>query len=372
MLVYFEFLPMVEYSSRKHGKIGMKKILHITFNMGTGGTESVIKEIIYSCNTVKHEVLCIDGIIGPLGESLSKDGVPVHAIQRKPGINLSIINKIRKLIRNRKIDLVHCHQYTPLFYGGISSFLEGKDYIFTEHGRHFPDRKRYKAIFINKFLFARSKSNIAISESTKKSLITNEFCPRNKVKVIYNGIDDTPKSVKTKNDSPTFICVARFDKNKNQSSIVKAVKYLKDNNKIVHVDFYGDGPELNNVKSIASDLGVLNQLDFKGFVKEPSSNFGRYKGLILASYTEGTSMVILEAFREKLPVIASNVGGTKELIHDNKTGLLFPANDHIEIGNCINKLNDSLSRKISSSANIEFLRYFSSKSMAKRYLNEYK
>ena len=101
------------------------RILHITFNMGIGGTEQVILQLVQGMapKGIESEILCIDGHIGPVGEALQQSGVPVHKVARKQGFDWSLIATIRKRLRKGRFDVVHCHQYTPWIYGWLGRAL---------------------------------------------------------------------------------------------------------------------------------------------------------------------------------------------------------------------------------------------------------
>lgn len=352
------------------------KIMHITFDMGIGGTESVIKEIIEGTNNITHEVICINGEIGSIGSELQKQGITHHVLKRNSGIDLNLIKSISGIIKERNIDIVHCHQYTPLFYGSLSSIVTNTKYIFTEHGRHHPDRKRWKALLANKIIFGLSKRNIAISHFTLDALRDNDFCPSRNAVVIYNGIKDIKQSSDNKTitkPNNKFVCVARFDKNKNQNMILQAIVELNSKGISVQCDFIGDGPELNNCKRLAESLKIQKQVNFMGFVDNPSSRFDEYTALILSSFTEGTSMVILEAFREGLPVIASSVGGTPELIKERVNGLLFDPYSIRDLTSSIESIIEEpkLASKISTQAQNVFMKNFTNKVMCDRYMDLY-
>lgn len=355
------------------GNFRMKRILHVTFNMGIGGTESVIREIVTGCNEVDHEVLCIDGKVGETGQALITEGIPVHCLDRKKGVDLKLIRDISNLAKERNIDILHCHQYTPFFYGGFAAMLTGKQYMLTEHGRHHPDKHRYKSWFINKLLFKLSKSNIAISHYTLNALFKNEFMQKKNSTVIYNGILPIESNPQQIHERKNFVCVARFDQNKNQKTIVDAVHLLRKKGVMITVDFYGAGPTLELVRRYAIELGVSTQCQFYGFIDNPAELLPRYKGLILASFTEGTSMVILESFRELTPVIASRVGGTVELIEDGKSGVLFNPEKAIDLSEAIEKIeNDQeFSYIISKTAKEVFNNTFTAKKMCKKYYGIY-
>ena len=87
------------------------KVLHITFNMGIGGTEQVIRQLVTSMDEklVSHEILCIDGKVGAIGEQLQDLGITVTALNRESGFDVGLIKAIRRQVKQGGFDIVHCH-----------------------------------------------------------------------------------------------------------------------------------------------------------------------------------------------------------------------------------------------------------------------
>ena len=166
------------------------RVLHVTFNMGIGGTEQVIRQLVTGFNPqeVYNEILCIDGYVGPIGEDLKARGIRVSAVKRNPGFDRSLIKAIRGHLKAGSFDIVHCHQYTPYLYGWLAARLTGCKVVFTEHGRFHPDRYRYKAALINPVIAMMTPAIVAISSATRDALSRYEFIPKRKIQVIYNGI----------------------------------------------------------------------------------------------------------------------------------------------------------------------------------------
>ncbi|UZD66506.1 glycosyltransferase [Marinobacter sp. AN1] len=167
------------------------RILHITFNMGIGGTEQVIRQIVLGLprKDFSSQVLCIDGFVGDIGKQLSDENITVTALKRSPGFDWKLVCSIRKILRQSNVDVVHCHQYTPWVYGWLAAIGSGTKVVFTEHGRFHPDRYRYKAVLVNPLIAFTTDAVIAISNATKKAMQKYEFIPASRIKVIYNGIE---------------------------------------------------------------------------------------------------------------------------------------------------------------------------------------
>ena len=99
----------------------------------------------------------------------------------------------------------------------------------------------------------------------------------------------------------------------------------------------GDGPEMPSLQDMSRSIGLTERVAFVGKV-EPSRTVQLFAGadvFVLASHSEGRPNVIIEAMAAGLPVLASNIEGVNELVHDQETGLLFPDNDAASLAHCI-------------------------------------
>ena len=217
------------------------RILHITFDMGFGGTEQVIRQLINHLDPDRFEceIACIDGEPGEIGQQLARDkGIVIHARQRTPGFDTALVRWLHGIIKTGRFDVVHGHQYSPFLYGWLAHWLTGARVVFTEHGRFHPDRHRKKARFINPFIARTSQALVAISGATRDALGEYEYMPVSNIQVIYNGIEplslDSGRTTQIKaelNISPDEIVigtVARLDPVKNQALLLTATRRLRD------------------------------------------------------------------------------------------------------------------------------------------------
>lgn len=315
------------------------RILHITFNMDFGGTEQVIRQLVINlpADEFENRVLCIDGHVGKIGQQITEEGVPVRAIKRAPGFDWGMAQDIRREIRDHRIDIVHCHQYTPWVYGWLAHIGTPAKVFFTEHGRFHPDRYRFKAMFINPLIAVTTHTIIAISRATRDSLARYEFVPRSKIRVIYNGIrglkrDDqialrTRRELGIPDDAFVMGTVARLDPVKNQGMMLEAFAGVLSNNSGSWLLMVGDGPDRAMLEEKAKSLGVSPNVVFAGFQAYPENYLAAMDLFLLSSHTEGTSMTLLEALSMGIPAVATAVGGNPEIIDDGKTGYLTNPNE---------------------------------------------
>lgn len=361
------------------------RVLHVTFNMGIGGTEQVIRQLVQGMATegVESEILCIDGQIGPVGEALQQAGVPVHKVTRKQGFDWSLIKVIRKHLREGRFDVVHCHQYTPWIYGWLAALTTRAKVVFTEHGRFYPDRYRYKAMLINPVMAMFTPSVVAISEATKDALVKYEFIPRKKTQVIYNGIaplsrnESEARTVREELGIPQEALVAgtvsRLDSVKNQQMMLRAFKTFAETHPDTYLLMVGDGPEKTMLMTLADQLGINDRTIFTGFINRPEHHLLVIDVFLLSSYTEGTSMTLLEAMSLGIPAIATRVGGNPEIVVDGKTGLLTDSGCADSFARAMIQLasDRKLRGDFSKESSKIFTRKFTQKRMIQSYMKVY-
>lgn len=360
-------------------------VLHLTFNMGIGGTEQVIFQLISALTKkgVSSEIVCIDGHVGAIGEKLQALGVKIHILQRSGGVDRSLISALRDLIKKRGYDILHCHQYTPYFYGVLASLGTKCPVVFTEHGRFHPDRYRYKAILINPLLALATSAIVAISKATRLALARYEFIPKRKIQVIYNGIvpinvgaEDRSRlrnALGLSTDTYVLGTVSRLDPVKNQAMMIDAFSiFAKQHEKSVLL-IVGDGPEREALEKKVKGSEVEARVLFTGFINNPQVHLAIMDQFLLSSFTEGTSMTLLEAMSLGKPIVATRVGGNPEIVEDRKTGLLVKSDDAMSFAQAMMELktDQMLADSFSAQAKSRFDSSFSAESMANNYLRVY-
>jgi len=357
------------------------KILHVTFNMGIGGTEQVIRQIIENSDAGRfvHEVLCIDGSIGPLGQVLIEKGIHVEKAMRQPGTDFKLLLHIWKLIKRRKIDVIHCHQYTPYFYGVVSAFGTSASVIFTEHGRFYPDRHNFKRRIVNPILAFGTSYITAISKSTRDAVAKYEYMPRNKIQVIYNGIKEISldealqdKLLSRLGLSPDYRyigTISRLEPIKNQKMMINAFFEVKKKIPKVRLVIIGDGAKMQELKKLAESLDLQEDVIFTGFINDPQIYIQLFELFLLSSFSEGTSMTVLEAMSLSKPCVVTDVGGNPEVVENERTGMISPSDDVDSFSKGIIKLlMDDIKRSaFGSAAKEKYLKEFTVDRMVESY-----
>lgn len=363
-------------------------VLHITFDMTLGGTQQVIRQLVsyVDQSKVRSTIVCIDGTKGELGEICEQKGVAsIELLQRQAGLDMNLVKSLKQLIIKHQIDIVHCHQYSPYFYGLLAGILTQKKVVFTEHGRFYPDVPKFKRKLINPVFSLFTKAITAISKATADALVNIENFPKNKVSVIYNGVADARSLVdieqtqhfkgKHKIDDDTFVfgTISRLEPIKNQPLMIKAFADIVRCGANVKLLVIGDGAMRDELAQLVVELGISEQVIFTGFVVEPQKYLELMDVFLLPSFSEGTSMTLLEAMSFSTPAIVTNVGGSPEIVLDGVTGTVIK-NDNLEqlIEAMTNLMtNESLVEQYGSAALSRYRELFTESAMAKQYQQLY-
>lgn len=360
------------------------RVLHITFDMAIGGTEQVIRQLVLNLpSDIECQILCIDGRVGAIGETLQTQGIKVSALARRSGLDWQLIRNIREFIQTERIDIVHCHQYTPWVYGWFAHWRTAAKVVLTEHGRFYPDRFRIKAWPLNLIMAFSSSALITISQATKAALVKYECVPPFLVKVIYNGIQPISSDIAAamalrdelaiSKEMRVLGTIARLDPVKNQSMMLRAFANLLQYEQNIILLLVGDGPSRSELEQLVDQLQIRPHVRFTGFRSNVADYLAVMDIYLLSSHTEGTSMTLLEAMNLGLPCVATEVGGNPEIVAAGVTGLLSPDDDAEAFAQNIAQLleNPKLITTLGDAGKARFAQLFSIQKMVKTYLDTY-
>jgi glycosyltransferase involved in cell wall biosynthesis len=334
------------------------KVCQVLHSLHTGGAE------VLACRLARRLsgrfdflFACLDEK-GSLGEEMEAEGFPVHVLGRRGGVDAGCIFRLGRLLRREGVDLVHPHQYTPLFYAMTARLLAAlpgrrSPIVFTEHGRHQPDYPRRKRIFINRLLLRRRDRMVAVGEAVRRALVANEGMPEERVEVIYNGIDLSPFAGRVGSpavweemgvgaDDFVLIQVARLDYLKDHATAVRTLARVVKECPQAQLVLVGEGPEQPGIEALVGELGLGEHVRLLGSRRDVPRLLSVADAFLLTSISEGIPLTIAEAMAAGLPVVSTDVGGVGEMVEPEVTGLLAPAGDAEALaGQCLRLAGDT-------------------------------
>ena len=362
----------------------MRKVAHLTYDMRIGGTEQVILNILKGTfqPAIEHSVLCIEEPLGPFAAQVSALDVDIFSWQRKSGFDISLIRQLRQHIKQQQIDILHCHQYTPWSYGALAAAGTSTKVIFTEHGRFYPDVKHVKRRLVNPILNALTDKITTISTATKQALREFEFITA-PVEVVYNGIEaleieQTEASrllLKSELNIPqthkVIGSIGRFDPIKNHVLMLKAFAKMLESQQNLHLILVGDGETRAQLEDLVQQLNITTHVTFTGYQTDVARYLALFDLYLLTSFSEGTSMTLLEALSLGIPCLVTDVGGNPEIITHEKNGWVIPNDDCTA---CVEALTHFLTNEFDfqKTNQTKFHAFFSAEVMNKNYNRIYR
>lgn len=318
----------------------MPKIAHTVHSLNTGGAERLAADMALALSTEYETlVICLDEP-GLWAQELRQQGISVHCLFRQPGLDLGLARSLARFVRTQGIDILHAHQCTPWFYAALSRLLApGVKLVFEEHGRHHPEQKKWKRVWVNRLLIQPLTSRIiAVSEDLKSRLIKYEGLRQDRIQVIHNGTYgssklDQEQKARLRQElglaEPGFVAglVGRFDPIKNIPLFLQALSRVRGNGLQVQGLLVGDGPEMVQIKALLQKLDLQQQVVLTGYRQDASVLVQVMDLFVLPSFSEGTSMALLEAMAAGIPALVTDVGGNPEIVKHNQTGWLSPGDD---------------------------------------------
>jgi L-malate glycosyltransferase len=313
-------------------------VLHV---MQVAGAEVLVTEIVRRMvGLFEPSIFCLDGI-GPLGEQLCKEGVEVLNLERRPGRDYRVAWRMARLIQQRRIELVHAHQYTPFFYAALAKLITGGRFrlILTEHGRHFPDIVSPKRRLVNRWLLGPMTDAItAVCQFSADSLAEKDGFSEKKISVIDNGIvldrykpsDDRGEMRARLGLDPgrRYIAnIARFHSVKDQAMLLHAFARVVAARDDVDLLLVGDGALRQMLTELCRSLSIEGRVRFLGIRGDVPDVLRALDVFVLTSLSEAASLTLLEAMASGVPVVVTAVGGNPELVRDRIDGLLVPRGD---------------------------------------------
>ncbi len=291
-----------------------------------------------------------------------------ECLDKQPGISYQTVKKLIKLVDEWGIDTIHSHHIGPLFYGAmVKMHRPHVKHIHTMHDAWYLNN--FKQRLLTKLVHSLSKVTIV----TDANAVASELTQQTSIKadhVVHNGIDTQlfrPFSkylARCRLGLPTGIklvgCAARVEKGKGHIALIDSLKSLPHH---VHLVFAGDGSQRESYTEYGKEKSLKDRIHWLGKVEAMPLFYSAIDIFCLFSEREGLPLTLLEAMACNIPVIASDVGGVKEIV-SKQSGILL----NVNMAHCLpDALQRGLSLQNGTKVRAHALELGCSKKMTKRY-----
>lgn len=262
---------------------------------------------------------------------LGVDVVVLPELRRavSPVADARALSALRREVRAFRPALVHTHSSKAGILGRLAARAEGVPSVHTAHAWSFSDglspARRAGSIPVEWLVGRMTARFITVSEADAEVGTRWGVARPEQVRVVHNGIGDVPeRAAPDAAGVPVLTMVARLAPPKDPTALLQALAGIDTPWRL---RFVGDGPDRAAVEAAVDTLGLRSRVELLGVRADiPQLLASSHVGL-LVSRQEGFPLVLLEAMRAGLPVVASDVGGIREAVTDGVTGHLVPRGD---------------------------------------------
>ena len=348
------------------------KVLRLIARLNTGGPAIHTVLLTQNLNSNQFASRLITGMISPgegdMGYYAGRRGVTPIVIPEL-GRDVSLRNDVRalwkvfRLMRREQPDVIHTHTAKAGGIGRLAAFLynigrraSGRSrtkVIHSFHGHifrgYFSPWKSRLLVLIERLLALVTDRIIAVSEEVRRDLVdVYRVCPPEKVRVIpigldLNWVDEIPRvrgalreKFRIPRDRTVVAIVGRLTEIKNHRLFVSALGLLQDEN--LHAVIVGDGELRRATERRVAELKLQERVTFTGWQEDVVRVYADVDIVCLTSLNEGTPLALIEAMAAGRPIVATDVGGIRDLMIGQaaahlsgfrvfENGILTPAGD---------------------------------------------
>ena len=325
------------------------EIVHVVENLDRGGLERTVVDLIASQRDAGHEcrVICLFKL-GLLARELLASGVRVDACGKRPGLDLRALRRARALIRQSPDAVIHTHNAMAHYYAVLASLgLPVKCRINTRHGMGGRTRSGRQEWLYRQSLRGTDYA-VAVCEAARQRLAADGMRPRRALLSVPNGIrlerfrpaDDVARqSLVAELGLPTgsriIGTVGRLQPVKDHALLLRAFAKVRVQVPEAALVIVGDGPLRAALEAQAEQAGLSDALRFMGDRHDVPRLLTGMEVFALTSTSEGYSVALLEACASSLPIVATDVGGNREIVRHGINGRLVPSGDTAAIATAL-------------------------------------
>jgi len=313
------------------------RVLHVIERFNVAGAEIVVRDLLHLFAETPWQLhVCVLHDKGIIGTEMFEKGFPVHHLDWTQDrlSDAGVVSRMRKVIGEVQPDIIHAHNVTPWYFATRATWRKGQTRrCATLHG-FLTGQGAWKKKCLYALL-SRTADRIAIvSPRIREQLSTIPLFPLQRVEVIPNGIqtaepadfDVSSKKAELGLGKDDFVIgtVGRMFAEKNIEMQIRLMARLRDDHPRTKLVVMAKKYDYFKVlEDLVESLGVQDQVIFTGLRRDVPELLRIFDLFVMSSFSEGTSIALLEAMAAGLPVVVSDVGGNGDVVRHGENGLLF-------------------------------------------------
>lgn len=259
-------------------------------------------------------------------------GMPVHYVRGVNQYDPRMIRQVAGLSRRLEIDILHAHEVKSDVIAYLASKLHRVATVTTVHGWIGNSARQRLMGALDRRVIRHFDRVVAVSGQIHDRLLSGGV-PADRLSLLHNAIVvERYRRTGTRGflaglpggplTGPVVASIGRISPEKGQADLVEALGILKAQGHPVSAVIAGDGPDRARITERVRALGLEASVRLPGYIDPPQRILEETDLMVLPSHTEGLPNVVLEALAMDVPVLATRVGGTPEIVTDGETGRL--------------------------------------------------
>ena len=321
----------------------MENILFLINHAGKAGTERYVRTLAEGAAAYDMRPFFVYNEPGQLSEQMSVLCAGCRQLPMRGPFDLAAARGLARICEDWKIGIIHTNFLRENYIAILCKILFHR-YIKVIYTNHFVTVDNLAVKLANRFMTRADHKIISVCEAGAPNLIRNGVAKKS-ISVIHNGVDpmiwrpgadyrDIRASARNAlgigADEIVILCASRLAHDKGHSYLLDSLERLADTRGLqqMRVLLAGDGPLEADIRDRVDELGLSGTVIMLGFVKDIKSLFYAADFYVNPSQHEALSFLILEALASGLPVIATDMGGNREIVNARSgCGALVPYGD---------------------------------------------
>ena len=279
-------------------------------------------------------------------EELEESGVRFVRLERRSTVGLRAWWPLLRMLRERPVDILHSHKFGSNVWGALVATVS-RTPVFVAHEQTWSFEGRPVRRFLDRELIARrADAFVAVSSEDRRRMIELEGIDAEKVLFIPNAVpSDAPRAghdvraeLGIPPDAPLIGAVAVLRPQKALDVLLEATARVRERFPELRVLLAGDGDERGQLEALAASLNLGETVIFLGRRTDVPDVLAALDISVSSSDFEGTPLALMESMGAAVPIVATGVGGTPDLIEDGVHGLLVPPRDPAALAGAIEEL----------------------------------
>jgi L-malate glycosyltransferase len=326
------------------------RIAYVIKSMEVGGSQTHLVQVLRLLDRRQFDpvLYCLTGE-GVLLDAVQALGVPIvnGGARRFKGLGAAAaVLRLAAYLRRESVDVVHNYLLRANVIGSVAARLARVPVVLSsKRGCH--ERRGFDLVAakIGNALADRVTVN---AEAVRDFVHANERCPKQKMVVIRSGVDTDrfrplagtgfKASLGLPEERPVIGVVTRMRVRKGVEEFIRAVGRVRQAHADAHAVIVGEVDLDDGLQALVRGLGLENHLSLLGRRSDMPEVLSAFDIFVLSSHDEGMSNAILEAMAMEKPVVATDVGGTGEVLRHGRSGLLVPPKDPEALAAAINEM----------------------------------